>query len=68
MPDSNLNRTFKIKRINHSVIATITSLSDNIYTAKILSVDGNSFNRVGDKLSISRRELEITGRPMTLKS
>ena len=68
MADTNLNKTFRIKRINYSVIATITSSSDNIYTAKILSVDGKSFNKVGDELSISKRELELTAQPTSSKS
>lgn len=62
MSDSNLNRTFKIKRINYKVLATITSVNNEMYTAKILSVEGESLNKVGDELLISKRELQLTGK------
>ncbi len=65
-PDSNLNKTFFIKRINYTVIATIISANDTLYTAKILSVEGKSFNKVGDELTISKRELQLTAHPTSL--
>ena len=68
MSDTNLEKTFRIKRINYSVIATITSSDgNNLYTAKVLSVDGESHVREGDNLTISKRELELTGRPTSSK-
>lgn len=67
MSDTNINKIFRIRRINYSVIAKITDANDNLYTAEILSVDGESFNKVGDKLAISKRELQLTGRPTSSK-
>lgn len=63
MADTNLNKVFRIKRINYSVIAKILTVSDNLYNAEILSIDGQSFNKVGDTLTISKRELQLTGHP-----
>lgn len=68
MPDSNLNKTFRIKRINHIVIVKVLTAFENMYTAQIISVEGQSFNKVGDELSISKRELEITGHITSSKS
>ena len=63
MVDINLNKVFKIKRINHTILAKVMSRSDNMYNAKILSIiDGDTKNNVGDTLCISNRELQITGR------
>lgn len=66
MTDTNLNRIFRIKRINYFVVAKIVSSSGNIYNAEIISVDGQSFNKVGDTLSISKRELQLTGQRQQL--
>ncbi len=63
MPDKNINKIFKIKRINYSVVAKITPDSDNMYNAEVLAVEGDSKTKVGDNLTISKRELELTGRP-----
>jgi len=69
MIDSNLNKTFRLKRINHSVIATITeSDSENMYTAKILSIEGKTLFNVGDNFPISKHELKLTGQPTSSKS
>jgi hypothetical protein len=70
MADANINKTFTIKRINHSLLAKIVSRdSDNMYNAKIISVvEGTTFNKAGDEFPISKRELELTGRPTSSKS
>jgi hypothetical protein len=66
--DPNLNRNFKIKRINYSIIATIGTGSDDLYNATITSVfEGNSPYGIGESFPISKRELELTGVPTSSK-
>ena len=63
MADTNLNKTFNIKRINYKILGKVESVDDNMYNVKILSiVDGQTNFKIGDTLSISKHELEITGR------
>jgi len=61
--DPNLNQTFKLKRLDFSIIAEITEKRvDELYSAKIISiVEGETLYNVGDALPISKRELELTG-------
>ncbi len=60
--DPNLNKTFKIKRINYSVIATINPGTADLYKAIITSIDnGESPFEIGEDFLISKRELELTG-------
>ncbi len=60
--DPNINKTFKIKRINYSVFATINPGTDNLYKAIITSIDkGVSPFEIGENFLISKRELELTG-------
>ena len=66
--DPNLNKNFKIKRINYSVIATINPGIDGLYSAKITSLDiGESPFEIGESFLISKRELELTGVPTSSK-
>ena len=66
--DPNLNKNFKIKRINYSVIATINPGIDGLYTAKITSLGvGDSPFEIGESFLISKRELELTGIPTSSK-
>ncbi|MFA6569969.1 MAG: hypothetical protein WCT77_01895 [Bacteroidota bacterium] len=62
MPDKNLNKVFRIKRINHTIIAKVISLDDNMYEVQVISSDNNQ-HVIGDTLPISKRELELTGKP-----
>ena len=60
--DPNLNKTFKIKRINYSVFATINPGTDDLYKAIVTSIDkGKSPFEIGEDFLISKRELELTG-------
>lgn len=60
--DPNLNKTFKIKRINYSVFATIKPGTDDLYKATITSInEGKSPFEIGEDFLISKRELELTG-------
>ena len=69
MADANLNKTFRLQRINHTVIATITASDmENMYTAKILSIEGKTLFNVGDDFPISKYELKLTGQPTSSKS
>lgn len=69
MTDTNLNKMFTIKRINYSVLGKVESRDDNMYNVRIISiVDGTTNVKNGDLLSISKRELEITGRHTSSKS
>jgi len=69
MADTNLNKTFTIKRINYSILGKVESRDDNMYNVRIISiVDGQSNFKSGDSLLISKRELEITGRPTSSKA
>lgn len=69
MADTNLNKTFTIKRINYSILGKVESRDDNMYNVRIISiVDGQTNFKSGDSLLISKRELEITGRPTSSKS
>ena len=66
--DPNLNKNFKIKRINYSIIATINTGSDDLYNAKITSIfEGDSPFEIGESFPISKRELELTGVPTSSK-
>ena len=65
--DPNLNKQFKIRRINHTIVATIRTKNENLYRGKIDSVEYDmnvekQFVKAGDSLLISERELEITGK------
>lgn len=61
--DPNLNKTFKLKRLDYSITAEITEERvDNLYSATIIEiVEGQTLYNVGDTLPISKRELELTG-------
>lgn len=60
--DPNLNKTFKIQRINYSVIATISLGRDDLYEATITSFDkGDSPHDIGASFPISKGELKLTG-------
>ncbi len=68
MIDANLNKTFIIKRINYSVLGKVESNDNNMYNVLIISVmNGKTNFKSGDSLLISKRELEITGRPISSK-
>lgn len=63
--DENLNKNFRIKRIGYSVVAKIKRFDNNtnLYDAEILAIDsGESHFVKGDRLVISKRELELTGK------
>lgn len=63
--DENLNKRFRIKRIGYTVIAKIKRFdkTTNLYDAEIISIDSGESNFVeGDRLMISKRELELTGK------
>lgn len=60
--DPNLNKTFKIKRINYSVFATINPGTEDLYKATVTSInEGKSPFEIGEDFLISKRELELTG-------
>ena len=67
--DSNINKNFKIKRLDYSVIATINNgTDDHLYRATITSVsEGVSPFEIGETFPISKRELELTGMPTSSK-
>lgn len=69
MSDTNLNKTFTIKRINYSVLGKVESRDENmLYKVRIISiVDGSTAYKTGDTLLMSKRELELTGRPTSSK-
>lgn len=61
--DPNINKKFKLKRINYSVIAMISSNGSDFYEATITELaDGESPFEIGESFPISKRELELTGR------
>jgi hypothetical protein len=61
--DPNLNKTFKLKRLDFSVNAKITkNKMDSFYSAEIIEiVEGETLFNIGDSLLITKRELELTG-------
>ena len=64
--DTNLNKTFRIKRINYVVLADIHNGDEFTYDAQIVKIlDGEPHLQIGDTFPISKRELELTGRPAT---
>ena len=61
--DDNLNQTFKIKRLNYSILAKVIKSNEHLYTVEILSiVEGESNFKPGDKLQVSKAELRLTGK------
>ena len=62
--DPNLNKRFRIKRINYEITADIIEFDPNInsYCMKVLTVEGQSKVCPGVFLFISKRELELQGR------
>ena len=64
--DPNLNKQFRIKRINYEITAKVESFQNDInsYCIKVLKINsGETKVGVGSLLFISKRELEITGKP-----
>lgn len=69
MADVNLNKIFTIKRINYSVLGKVESRENDMYNVRIISIiKGETNYKNGDTLLMSKRELEITGRPTSSKS
>ena len=66
--DPYLNKRFKLRRINYTVIGSVESKQNNLYTVAIKSIEYDEniekkFMKVGDTLTVSKRELEIGGKP-----
>lgn len=63
--DENLNKKFHIKRINYEIDARVIEFDKDInsYCIEVLNVTGESKICPGVTLFISKRELELTGRP-----
>ena len=64
--DPLLNKQFQIKRINYEVTAKVIEFDKDInsYCVKVLTVEGETKVCPGTFLFISKRELELTGRPI----
>lgn len=62
--DPNLNKKFRIKRINYEITAWVDSFQEDInsYCIKVLTVTGKTKICPGVLIFISKRELELTGR------
>ena len=67
-PDPYLGKKLKVRRINHTVVVSINDRDDNMYSGKIELVEYDEnvekqYVKKGDSLLISKRELELTGKP-----
>ena len=67
--DPFLNKQLKIQRINYTVVGTVEAKADNLYTIEIKSIDYDTnvikrFMKIGDTLTVSERELEISSKPV----
>jgi len=62
--DENLNQTFKIKRINYSILGKVLSINEQqLYNVEVLSiVEGETRIHTGDILYISKGELALAGK------
>lgn len=62
--DNNLNKRFRIQRINYEITADIIEFHQDInsYCMKVLTVAGQTKVCPGGFLFISKRELELQGR------
>jgi len=65
MTDKNLNRLFNVKRIGYNALVKILpSDEQGMYTATVVKITaGETKVTEGSSLTISKRELQINGRP-----
>lgn len=65
-PDPYLNKTLSVKRYNGTYTVQILGLDSclpDCYIAKVISIDSTTSHiKVGDSLTISKRELQLTSR------
>jgi len=65
MPDKNLNKLFDIKRIGYKALVKIQEADEQgMYTAKVIKIlSGDTKVTEGTSITISKRELQLIGRP-----
>ena len=68
MPDKNIDKLFSIRRIGYNALVKIQSTDDpNMYNANVVKIlSGDTKVTEGTSLSISKRELQLIGRPYSV--
>ena len=68
MPDKNIDKLFSIRRIGYNALVKIQSTDDpNMYNANVVKIlSGDTKVTEGTSLSISKRELQLIGRPYSI--